>query len=311
MVDIMIQANDEFLARNGIAKGTMALVNEQEVDALYKQAGAAVEMASGGSAANTLSGFASLGGNCAFMGKVGLDQFGAAFTHDLKAQNIAFSTPPSQSMATGRCLVFVTPDAQRSMCTYLGAAAEFSTNDLDIETIQSSDILYMEGYLFDKPTAQNAFIEAAKTAKAAGRKVALSLSDAFCVSRHREAFITLIENSVDILFANEGEACSLYETEDISSAVASLRGKTEIAVITRGAEGAIALQGENSHNIAAHPPSRITDTTGAGDLFAAGFLYGLTHGKPLPECGRTGAIAAAEVISHFGPRPQTPLKYII
>ena len=311
LVDIIVSTDDAFLQANNIAKGGMTLVDDAVASALYEKAGAAVEMASGGSAANTLAGFASLGGSCAFLGKVGKDEFGKIFTHDLRAQNVHFATPISPDLSTGRCLILVTPDAQRSMNTFLGAATEFGPDDVDAAVIQNSAITYLEGYLFDKPLAQDAFRKAAKIAHDAGRKLALTLSDTFCVMRHRQMFLDLVSGEVDILFANENEMKALYQTEDLSVALAGARAHTDIAVMTRGAHGAVVVAGTETHEVPAHPVDSVIDTTGAGDLFAAGFLYGVTQGKSLTSAARIGTIAAAEVISHYGPRPQKKLSGLV
>jgi sugar/nucleoside kinase (ribokinase family) len=311
LVDIIVSTDDAFLASNRVAKGSMTLVDDATSAALYERAGSAVEMSSGGSAANTLSGFASLGGTCAFMGKVGRDQFGEAFTHDLRAQKVHFTSPVSTDLSTGRCLILVTPDAQRSMSTFLGAATEFGPEDVDAELVQNSSITYLEGYLFDKPSAQQAFIKAARLAHQAERILSLTLSDVFCVSRHREAFLNLVSGEVDILFANENEAKALYETDDLATALNEVRSHTDIAVVTRGAAGAVIATRGDTIEVTAQPVEKVIDTTGAGDLYAAGFLYGLAQGKQLSECGRLGAIAAAEVISHYGPRPQKKLRDLI
>ena len=311
LVDIIVSTDDSFLAANQVAKGGMTLVDDARVTALHKNSGGEAQMSSGGSAANTLAGFASLGGACAFMGKVGADEFGAAFTQDLKTQKVYFATPPSEDAATGRCLVFVTPDAQRSMSTFLGAAVEFGPNDIDAALIQQSAITYLEGYLFDRPLAQNAFRKAATIAHDASRKLSLTLSDTFCVARHRAAFLDLVSGAVDILFANEEEINALCETRDLAQAMQIIRERTDIAVITRSAKGAVIVAGAQTYEVPAQPISHVVDTTGAGDLYAAGFLYGLSHGKNLPEAARIGAVAAAEVISHYGPRPQKKLADLL
>jgi sugar/nucleoside kinase (ribokinase family) len=311
LVDIIVKTDDDFLRTHNVAKGAMTLVDAATTEAIYKHGCSAVEMSSGGSTANSIAGAASLGSCCAFLGKVGQDKFGEVFTHDLHTQHVHFTAKPSPELATGHCLILVTPDAQRSMMTHLGAATEFGPEDVDMVTVQSASITYMEGYLFDKPAAQQAFGLAAKLAHAAGRKVALTLSDTFCVTRHREAFLDLVRGNIDILFANEGEVRELYQTQDLPTALAALREQTSLAIVTRGAQGAVITAGDKTIEIAAHPVNEVVDTTGAGDMFAAGFLYGLTQNKPLPECGRIGAIAAAEVISHFGPRPQKKLKGLI
>ncbi len=310
LVDVIVTASDAFLDENGIAKGAMTLVDPQTSCALFEKAGAAVKLSSGGSAANTAAGAALLGASCAYQGKVGLDRFGEVFMQDLQTQNVHFSSRRSPDLTTGHCLVFVTPDKQRSMLTCLGAATEFGPEDLDAALVENADITYLEGYLFDKPSAQQALIEAARIAHKAGRKVSLTLSDVFCVSRHRAAFLNLVKNDVDILFANENEALALYETGDLETAIEALRAAAGIAIVTRSEKGAVIAAGDLTYEIPAHPVT-VVDATGAGDLFAAGFFYGFTQGKSLAECGRIGALAAAEVISHFGPRPQKDLKELI
>ncbi|MDR3451093.1 MAG: adenosine kinase [Alphaproteobacteria bacterium] len=311
MVDILIPADDAFLAANDVVKGAMTLVDAERSAQLYENAGAAAEMQSGGSAANTLAGFTSLGGRSAFMGKVGRDEFGDIFTHDLKAQNIRFTCATSPDLSTGRCLVIVTPDAQRSMNTFLGAASMFGPEDVDAEIVRASAITYLEGYLFDREPAQAAFRKAAKIAHDAGRKLSLTLSDTFCVQRHHEAFLELVSGEVDILFANEHELLTLYKTQDLSAAIEAVRAHTDIAVVTRGVKGAVIVAGAATHETPVHPAPSVIDTTGAGDLYAAGFLYGLTRNVSLPEAARIGAIAAAEVIGHYGPRPQKKLAGLI
>jgi sugar/nucleoside kinase (ribokinase family) len=281
---------------------------------------------SGGSAANTMAGLASLGGTAAFMGKVKADQLGAIFRHDLHAQGVHFATPPASERRqeirtvqndrrsgppTGRCIILVTPDAQRSMSTYLGAAVEFGPNDVQPDVIKNSQITYLEGYLFDPPEAKKAFHLAAEIAHGAKRQLALTLSDVFCVERHRAEFIDLIKNDVDMLFANQNELQTLYQTSDLDAAIAAVREHCKIAVTTRSEKGAVITSGKETVKVLAAPVANVVDTTGAGDLYAAGFIFGITRGMPLEECGRIGAIAAAEVISHYGPRPQTKLKKLI
>ncbi len=311
LVDTLISTDDEFLKKNGIVKGAMTLVDEKAAMALYEAAGPSVELSSGGSAANTVAGAASLDVRCAFLGKVGKDSFGDVFTHDMHAQKIHFSTRPSAAVSTGRCIVLVTPDAQRSMSTYLGAAVEFGPDDVDPKIVQDSAMTYLEGYLFDKPQAQRAFYKAAALAHEAGRKTAITLSDPFCVERHRDVFFDLIERDIDLLFANEHEAQALYRTQDFHATVEAARAHAKVAVVTRSEKGAVVVAGENTHEVDAHTVFEVVDSTGAGDLFAAGFLYGLSRGKDLQECGRIGAIAAAEVISHYGSRPQRKLKDLL
>jgi sugar/nucleoside kinase (ribokinase family) len=245
------------------------------------------------------------------MGKTGQDEFGEVFAHDLRALGVHFTTSPSDDLPTGRCLSFVTPDAQRSMIVNLGAASQISKSDIDVAVVQNSAITYLEGYQFDQPSAQDAFRLAAQIAHAAGRKVALTLSDVFCVERHRDAFQAMIAKDVDILFANEAEAKALYQTDDWAEVVARARAQTDIAVLTRSERGALIAAGDMTYDVPAHPVGSVVDTTGAGDLYAAGFLFGMTQGKDLAEAGRIGAIAASEVISHYGPRPQVLLAGLI
>jgi sugar/nucleoside kinase (ribokinase family) len=303
----------------------MTLIDAERAGTLYDVIGPAVQV-SGGSAGNTVAGIASLGGHPAYMGKVKADQLGAIFRHDMHAMGVHFATSPAterrQEMRpveqerrggapTGRCLILVTPDAQRSMSTYLGAAVEFGPDDIQPDIIKYSRITYLEGYLFDKPPAKAAFRQAAQMVHEAGQKLSLTLSDVFCVERHRAEFLDLIKNEVDILFANQNELMALYQTKDIDQAIASVRQICDIAVTTRSEKGAVITEGKNTHEIKAEPVARVVDTTGAGDLYAAGFLFGITQGKSLDEAGRLGAIAAAEVISHYGPRPQRKLKDLI
>lgn len=308
IVDVLAKADDAFLAREGLAKGTMTLIDAARAEQLYARMGAAREV-SGGSAANTLAGVAQLGCRAAFIGKVRNDQLGGIFRHDIRAAGVAFDTPAATEGApTARCLILVTPDAQRTMNTYLGACVELSPDDVDPAVIQAAKVTYLEGYLFDRPEAKAAFVKAAELAHAAGRKVALSLSDPFCVERHHEAFRTLIESHVDLLFANAAEAQALTGTHSVTAAAEALRGKAEVLAITMSEQGALVQGGGEGHMIAAHPARQLIDTTGAGDLFAAGFLAGYTRGKSLADCGHLGALAAAEVISHYGARPEADLK---
>lgn len=311
LVDIIADASDDFLKTNGIAKGGMTLIDAERAGMLYDMIGPAVE-SSGGSAGNTVAGIASLGGKPAYMGKVKADQLGAIFRHDMHAQGVHFATAPSNDSApTGRCLILVTPDAQRSMNTYLGAAIEFGPDDIQADVIQNSQVTYLEGYLFDPPEAKKAFHHAAKIVHEAKRQLSLTLSDTFCVDRYRDEFIEFIKNSVDILFANENELLALYQMRDINHAIAAVRGQCAIAVTTRSEKGAIVTRGNETVEIPSATVAKVVDTTGAGDLFAAGFLYGLTSGKSLAESGRIGAISAAEVISHYGPRPQKKLSGLV
>ena len=311
LVDIIADATDSFLHEQGIAKGGMTLIDETRADALYDKVGPAVEM-SGGSAANTANGIASLGGKPAYMGKVKADTFGKIYQHDLHAQGVHFTTTPATNgPATGRCLILVTPDAQRSMNTYLGAAVEFTAKDIDPAVIQNAQVTYMEGYLFDRPEAKDAFRNAASIARAAKRKISLTLSDTFCVDRHRAEFMDFIRHDVDILFANENELLALHQTKDLDAAITATRAICDIAVTTRSEKGAVIVTAADVVAVPASPVTKLVDTTGAGDLYAAGFLFGLTHGKNLGECGRIGAIAASEIISHYGPRPLVKLSGLI
>ena len=310
IVDVIAHADDAFIAREGLAKGAMTLIDAARAEALYRRMGPAIE-ASGGSAGNTLAGLASLGGSGAFIGKVRDDLLGEVYRHDITAIGVRFGTPAATNgPATARCLIVVTPDGQRTMGTYLGACTELGPDDIDADLVAAAQVTYLEGYLFDPPLAQEAFRRAAAIAHGAGRKVALSLSDPFCVERHRAEFRRLVEGEVDILFANESEICSLYETADFDAAAAQVRGHVEIAALTRSALGSVVLGGE-VHPVAAAPVARVVDTTGAGDLYAAGFLYGLNLGLPLPTCGRIGSLCAAEIISHMGARPETDLARLL
>jgi len=308
IVDILVPSDDQFLSKHDLRKGTMTLVDEARAEALYRATGSGVEM-SGGSCGNTMAGIASFGGKGAYVGKVRDDELGDVFAHDMRAIGVKFDTAPlTTGPSTARCLILVTPDAQRTMNTYLGACVELGPEDLDPDVIATAQVTYLEGYLFDPPRAKEAFRRAAKTAHDAGRKVSLSLSDPFCVDRYRGEFRELVANHVDILFANEAEICSLYQVNDFEQAVNHVRGKTEIAALTRSELGSVIVTRDREHRIPIYPPERVIDSTGAGDLYAAGFLYGLTNGKDLTSCGKLGSLAAAEVISHYGARPETPLK---
>ncbi len=311
IVDVLAHAEEAFLKAQELAKGSMTLVDGQRAEELYAAMGPGVEV-SGGSVANTMAGLASLGGRGAFIGKVRNDQLGGIFRHDIRASGVAFETAAAtDGPPTARCLIFVTPDAQRTMGTYLGASVELGPDDLDRGAIGRAKVTYLEGYLWDAPDAKEAFLEAARVAHQAGRKVALSLSDPFCVDRHRRSFIELIGGHVDLLFANETEICSLFQVGTFDQALQEIRDHCEIAALTRSAKGSVVLADSEVHVVDAEPIDKVVDTTGAGDLYAAGFLYGYTQGKGLYDCGRLGAIAAAEVISHFGARPETPLKEVV
>ena len=307
LVDVLSHADDDFLRGHGLSKGTMQLVDEPRARELYAAMGPGVQI-SGGSAANTIVGVASFGGQAHYVGKVRDDQLGEVFSHDLRSMGVGYATPVAPGgPSTGRCLIVVTPDAQRTMSTFLGASARLGPADIDKRLIERARIVYLEGYLFDPPEAQEAFRVAAGVAHAAGRKVALTLSDPFCVDRHRAAFLDLVERHVDILFANEAEIRALYEVHDFDAAVARVRGHCEVAALTRSERGSVIVGADGIHVIEAEPVPAVVDTTGAGDLYAAGFMVGLSRQLPLPICGRLGSVAAAEVISHVGARPMRPL----
>ncbi|TVR99957.1 MAG: adenosine kinase [Rhodospirillales bacterium] len=311
IVDVLAHAEASFLFENGLDKGTMTLVDAEVAEDLYARMGPAVEV-SGGSAANTVAGFASLGGRGAFIGKVRDDQLGAIFRHDIRSLGITFdSLPAPHGPPTGRCLVLVTPDADRTLQTYLGAAAEIGPEDIDAALIGGADITYLEGYLWDRPRAKEAFVKAGEIAHAAGRRVALNLSDPVCVDRHRADFIALVQDHVDILFANEDEIVSLFQVHSFDAAMQSVRGHCQVVALTRSEKGAVVLTDGEVHVLDAEPVPEVVDTTGAGDAFAAGFLFGLTRNHPLALCGRIGAVAAAEVISHVGARPEVPLRDLL
>jgi sugar/nucleoside kinase (ribokinase family) len=310
IVDVVAQAEDTFLSRHDMRKGAMTLIDAEAAEVLYAAMPPGQE-SSGGSAANTCAVAAALGARVAYLGKVADDQLGKVFSHDMTATGVHFpSAPLYGGSPTARCLIVVTPDAQRTMHTYLGACVSFDEADVNEALIADSAVLYLEGYLFDPPAAQRAFRRAAAAAHAAGRKVALSLSDAFCVDRHRAAFRELVKQDVDILFANEAEVTSLYEENTFEAAAERARADVALAALTRSEAGSVVLRGAEMVEIAAEP-TQVVDTTGAGDAYAAGFLVGLTTGKPLPVCGRIASIAAAEVISHYGARPRADLQKLV
>ncbi len=311
LVDVIAHASDRFLEDHALVKGRMDLVDTERAVALYRALGSAVEM-SGGSAANTMCGIASFGGSAAYLGKVTDDELGSAFGHDLLAVGVQFRAGDHRNdVPTGRCIIVVTPDAERTMNTYLGASSLLGVSDLDDDAIASGKVLYMEGYLYDRDEAKAAFRHAAGVAHEAGRLVSLTLSDSFCVDRHRDDFHSLVSDEVDLLFGNESELIALYETETFDEAVDELRGHCQLAAITVGARGSIIITGDELLEVPAVPVRRVIDTTGAGDLYAAGFLHGLTSGGSLEECGRLGSLAAAEVISHVGPRPLVELRTLV
>lgn len=311
LVDVIAHADDGFIHQHELVKGSMTLVDTDRALYLYRALGTAVEM-SGGSAANTMCGVASLGGRAAYLGKVSDDDLGVVFGHDLRAVGVQFRPgAPEAGTPTGRCIIVVTPDAQRTMNTYLGVSSLLQPSDIDERTVAAGRVLYMEGYLFDRPAAKEAFRRASAIAHANGRQVSLTLSDSFCVDRHRDDFRTLVADQVDILFGNEDELRALYEVDALDEAIAAVRGDCHLAVITMGKAGCVVVTRDDLVRAPAEPVEHVLDTTGAGDLFAAGFLFGYTRERPLGECAKLGAIAAAEVISHVGPRPLVELKTLL
>ena len=308
LVDVIAPAEDAFLDALSLSKGAMMLVDDDRSTEIYGKMAPGVET-SGGSAANSVAGIASLGGQAAFLGKVADDGLGKVFRHDITAQGVHFSGAPMiGGPGTGRCMVNVTPDGQRTMCTYLGAADRLTVEDIDPAVIRAAQIVYLEGYLFDPPPARQAFARAARIARDAGRKIAITLSDAFVVDRHREGLLAFIETQIDIVFANEAEVTSMFQTSDFDTAASLLAAKVPVACVTRGEKGSVIITNGAREVIPAAPASAVIDTTGAGDQYAAGALFGLARGLSPAICGRLGALAAAEVIGHYGPRPQTSLK---
>lgn len=307
IVDIIARCDDAFLTKRNLDKGFMRLIDSAEAAELYEEMGPATER-SGGSVANSIAGLAALGAKCGFIGRVAADQFGGIFRHDIRSLGVSYETEPAVDGApTARCLILVTPDGERTMNTFLGASVDMTAADIDADLIAASKFVYLEGYLFDKDEAKSAFREAAKLAKEAGAKVALSLSDPFCVDRHRDDFRELVKHGADIVFANEKEITSLYETNTFLEAADAALQDCEMAVLTRSEDGSLIVGGGETIEIRAEPVSEVVDATGAGDLYAAGFLFGLSRGMPVADCGRLGSIAAAEAISHIGARPEANL----
>jgi adenosine kinase len=309
--DILVQTDEGFLAAHGMTKGGMALIDEPRAAAIYRDMGPAIEM-SGGSAANTIVGLANLGARAAYIGKVKDDQIGKLYAHDIRAAGVTFETPPAtDGPATGCSYILVTPDGERTMNTYLGAAQELMPGDIDADQVAASAIVYLEGYLWDPKNAKDAFVKAAGIAHEAGRQVALTLSDSFCVDRYRGEFLALMRNgTVDLVFANEAELHSLYQTSDFDTALKQFGADVKLAVVTRSEKGCVVASTDGVTAVPAFPIEKMVDTTGAGDLFAAGFLFGLVRGVGYENAGRLGALAAAEVIQHIGARPQTSLKQL-
>jgi sugar/nucleoside kinase (ribokinase family) len=310
LVDVISHETDQFIADHGLVKSAMTLIDPDRAEELYAAMGPGIE-ASGGSAANTIAGVASFGGHAAYMGRVCDDQLGTVFGHDLRAQGVRFDNKPAvEGPATGRCLIVVTPDAHRTMNTCLGASAFFGPGDVDPDLVRSAQVTFLEGYLFDRPESKDAYWVASQFAHEADRKVALTLSDLFCVERHHDDFLPLVRERVDILFANEAEACALWQCDEVGAAVERARAEVAVACITMSEQGSVVVAGPETYEIAAEPV-KVVDTTGAGDLYAAGFLFGYTTGRPLAECGVLASKAAAEVIGHIGARPEIPLSSLI
>ncbi len=311
IVDVLANTSENFLESHSLIKGSMTLINEQKANLLYEQNIHSLQT-SGGSAANTISGIAQLGGNASFIGRVKKDNLGNIFTNDICSTGANFDVPPiDKGPSTARCFIYVTPDAERTMCTFLGSSVYLEANDLDISLIKKSKVLYLEGYLWDNEEAKKAFLLAAKVCKNAGGKVALSLSDFLCIERHRESFLDLVENNIDILFANESEIISLYQTETLDAAKEKVKGKCEIAILTLGERGSIITTKDNEYYINPYNLGETIDTTGAGDLYASGFLYGFTSNKDLKTCGEIASICAGHIVTVLGPRTKTSLELLI
>jgi sugar/nucleoside kinase (ribokinase family) len=308
IVDVFSRVEDAFLARHDLSKGMMRLVSEKESAELFEDMGPSTQI-SGGSGANTAVGIASFGGKVAFIGKVKADRLGKVFSHDTQSAGVHFATPHAASgPATASSLILITPDGERTMNTFLGACVHLAPGDIDEAVVAAAGVTYLEGYLWDPPLAKEAFKKAARIARGASRLVSITLSDPFCVDRHRDSFLDLIRSDIDIVFANEKEIKSLYQVDDFDEALQRVRKDCTIAALTRSEAGCVVVKGDEIHVVEAHPVARVIDATGAGDLFAAGFLYGFTRDLPLAQCARLGALAAAEVISHVGARPQISLN---
>ena len=311
IVDVLVQTDDGFLNNHSLQKGGMALIDEQQAESLYQASGPGQET-SGGSVANTMVGIAQLGGRAGFIGRVRDDQLGTIFSHDIRAVGAQFDTPAATSGATtARCLIYVTPDAERTMCTFLGASTQLEPDDLDLSMVGQTKVLYLEGYLWDSPAAKRAFIAGAEACRAAGGQVALSLSDGFCVDRHRESFLELVDGHVDVLFANEAEIKSLYQTDDFETALERVRGCCSVTAITRASEGSVVLSGDQRFDIGIFSLGTLVDTTGAGDLYAGGFLHAYTQGESLERCGQLGALCAGQIVTQLGARSQVCLKELM
>ncbi len=311
LVDVLATVDEGFLVRENIVKGSMNLVDIKRSKHLHSLVHSRTEM-SGGSAANTAYGLASLGGRAGFIGKISADRLGDSFSHDLDSVGVKFFPGVTcETEDTGRCLIVVTPDGNRTMNTFLGAASLLDAADISKTAVQSAAVVFLEGYLFDKDAAKEAFRTAAEYAHAAGRKVALTLSDSFCVDRHRADFLALVKNDIDILFSNEDELKALYQVDSINDGLHQLRDNCEFAAVTRNEHGSVVIDGDEVVIIDAEPVESVVDATGAGDMYAAGFIYGFVRGKPIEQCGKIGSIVASEVITHMGPRPLVPLTTVV
>ena len=311
IVDILIQTEESFLQEYSLNKGSMVLIDKEEAERLYKSIGTGLE-SSGGSAANTIAGLAKLGRKAGFVGRVRNDQLGETFSHDIRSAGARFDTKPTESgPPSARCLIFVTPDAQRTMCTYLGASVFLEPTDIDLSMVKNTKVLYLEGFLWDHPAAKRAFTSAAVACKNSGGKVALSLSDSFCVNRHRESFLELVNGHIDILFANEAEIKSLYQVEDFKMALKKVENCCAITALTCGEKGSVVLSGKEKIEIDPYKFGPLIDTTGAGDLYAAGFLHGYTTDQSLLNCGKIGSICAGQIVTQLGPRSQISLKSLV
>jgi fructokinase len=311
IVDVVVRVEENFIDDHGLSKGTMTLVDEATAERLYAGVGPGLET-SGGSAANTVAGIAQLGGRAGFIGRVCNDQLGRIFAHDIRSVGAGFTTPPSGAgPATARCLILVTPDAQRTMCTYLGASVNLHGSDVDLAMVRNARVLYLEGYLWDSEEAKQAFLAAAEAMRAAGGKVALSLSDAFCVQRHRDSFLELVDGHVDLLFANEMEITALYRANSFEEAMEAVRGRCAVAALTRSERGSWVLADGETIVVEPYRLGQVVDTTGAGDLYAAGFLHAFCRGESPQRCGRLGSLCAGQVVTQLGPRPQVSLRDLV
>ncbi len=307
IVDVISQESEDFIVDNELVKGAMTLIDADRARSLYANMAPAIET-SGGSVANTMAGIASFGGSAGYIGKVRDDQLGGVFAHDIQAVGVDFEVQPgTDGPPTARCLIVVTPDAARTMNTFLGTSSLLHPDEIDTDFVAAAKVLYCEGYIWDIDITKQAIRKAVDACRAAGNAVSFTLSDSFCVERHHAEWLELVDGPIDILFGNEDEIRALYETDDFDTAVSAVQGKVAVACLTRGAKGSVIVTPDEVLEVAAEPVDEVVDTTGAGDLYASGFLYGYTRGLDLASCGRLASIAAAEVISHVGARAQVPL----